>query len=640
MPFGAHDSAMSKTASRGYVAVALLVFAVAIAAFLGSYKLSSAALKPPTLTKEQNDICNKKKAAATKASANSDPLKQTFESKDVTEENRCVAAIYDTKTKTAKCVGERTTISIKKGSGAIESRPEANVPPGICATDYCHENSECSKVVPINGNGSLSGWTKAMVSAKYLTSETANQFLVKMGDLDANRSKELNDLINQTVEAELKLKETQQKLNDANSKLEGVLIYCEAINKDPTICTPENVNKAQVDAQNAREAQLAAQKERDELAAKQVQLQAPARPDDRPPVPSEKCLADPSKCSPAELPARQGMIDAATRAAAEERGPAGAGQNAGMNQLLQGLMRAMMQPQPQVAPAQACSTDPNGYAQQQQQYQSQLQQYNYQLQQYNYQFQLYTQQQQQLAAQQGDLGGGLGGLGAMGPIAPVPPIQPSPCTPATAGQCTAQQPVKPDPANCTVGTWQPTYSGACVIGWQCTAGGGPAASLTCQPKVADAGMTLAIAYSCASGEATGNGFTAADQPAGSATVTLATPPAGTNMAVYSLTCKDPKLGTSGAQCTVQVNKPSIILVANPKTVASGQTTLIGWTTAGMQSCIISSPNQANFTQNNSSNTSVTGAATTDPISGTANFTLNCQTTAGGTRSATVSVTSQ
>ena len=308
----------------------------------------------------------------------------------------------------------------------------------------------------------------------------------------------------------------------------------------------------------------------------------------------------------------------------------GGGGPSPLNSLLSGLLRGLLTPQPPQMPAQTCSSDPNGYAQQQQQYQQQLQQYNYQLQQYNY-------QQQLSSMYSGGYGGGYGGSSFMSAI---PPAQPTPCTPATSQQCQGQPP-QPPAENCNAGTWRPTQNGACVTGWQCvpSSSGAPTASLSCQPQIADVGMTLAVSYSCSAGTAIGSGFVASTSPSGSATTTIAAPPAGTNTAMYRLTCNNGGT-TAGAQCSVQVALPTIILVANPKTVHSGGASLIGWITSGMQSCVVSSPDDSSFTSRNSSNTSVNGTATTSPVTTSTGYLLHCQTIGGGTRDATTTLSVQ
>ena len=208
------------------------------------------------------------------------------------------------------------------------------------------------------------------------------------------------------------------------------------------------------------------------------------------------------------------------------------------------------------------------------------------------------------------------------------------------GQNCPAAPVQPDPSGCSAGgTWRPTYNGACVNGWQCTSGsatGQFAAQISCQPQIADVGMSLAISYSCSSGTSVGSGFQTNGTQSGSATVTIANPPANTNTATYGLTCTNQNQ-TASAQCTVQVGRPSIILVANPKAVATSTASRLGWVTSGMQSCVISSPDLPAFTLQNANNTSVNGTATTPPLNSAARFLLHCTTVGGGTRQASTTV---
>ena len=207
------------------------------------------------------------------------------------------------------------------------------------------------------------------------------------------------------------------------------------------------------------------------------------------------------------------------------------------------------------------------------------------------------------------------------------------------GQNCPAAPVQPDPSGCSAGTWKPTYTGACVNGWQCTSGSGTgqfAAQISCQPQIADVGMSLAISYSCFSGTSEGSGFQTNGAQSGSATVTVANPPANTNTATYGLKCTN-QGQTATAQCTVQVGRPFIVLVANPRAVASSTASRLGWVTSGMQSCVISSPDLPAFTAQNAGNTSVSGTATTPPLNSAARFFLNCTTVGGGTRQASTTV---
>lgn len=114
------------------------------------------------------------------------------------------------------------------------------------------------------------------------------------------------------------------------------------------------------------------------------------------------------------------------------------------------------------------------------------------------------------------------------------------------------------------------------------------------------------------------------------------PLAGSNIANFGLTCTDKGL-TSSTSCTVQAAKPAIVLVANPKSVELGEKASIGWVTASMKECIISSPSQPNFTAENAGKKNANGVATTDPINGATNFLLTCTTVGGNTREATTTV---
>lgn len=152
-------------------------------------------------------------------------------------------------------------------------------------------------------------------------------------------------------------------------------------------------------------------------------------------------------------------------------------------------------------------------------------------------------------------------------------------------------------------------------------------------------MTIAITYSCSSGTSSGSGFQTNGAQTGSTTVTIANPPLGTNVATYGLTCTDEGRNVS-KDCSIQVAKPGIVLITNPKTVFSGTTSAIGWVTSGMQSCVISSPDLPSFTEQNKNATNVNGAVVTPPLSSAATFVLKCVTIGGGTRQASTIVTVQ
>lgn len=264
--------------------------------------------------------------------------------------------------------------------------------------------------------------------------------------------------------------------------------------------------------------------------------------------------------------------------------------------------------------AQACSTDANTYAQQQQLYNQQLQQYNYQLQQYNQQSYYGTN---------------------YGLTAPTPP---QPCTPSTGSQCSSQ-PSQPAASSCSAGTWKPTYSGSCITGWQCVPSSttaAPTALLSCQPKTADVGTSVSVSYTCTNSvSSSALGFSTGGALSGSATTTVVAPASGTTNTL-TLTCSNGST-TASDQCSIQVVQPSIILVANPKAVTAGEGTSIGWITSGMKSCVVSSPDLPDFTAKNASNTSVNGMATTSALTAPALIQLSCTTLGGATKSATTTV---
>jgi hypothetical protein len=171
----------------------------------------------------------------------------------------------------------------------------------------------------------------------------------------------------------------------------------------------------------------------------------------------------------------------------------------------------------------------------------------------------------------------------------------------------------------------------CLASYQCVPGAGstlgqtPTPQISCSPQVADVNESVAISYSCQNATgSSGSGFSTNGQTSGSATATIISPPSGTNTATYGLTCTGSGQSAS-AQCSVQINQPAIDLVADPQSVPSGNTTSIGWVTAGMQSCVISSAQDANFTQENAGSTNVNGVAQSDAITQNTTYTLTCQT---------------
>lgn len=166
----------------------------------------------------------------------------------------------------------------------------------------------------------------------------------------------------------------------------------------------------------------------------------------------------------------------------------------------------------------------------------------------------------------------------------------------------------------------------------------PKAEISCQPQVADVGMSIAISYACRnSATSGGTGFSTGNQLSGSATPVIEAPVIGSNDTVkYGLTCS--KAGkTDTAECVVKINKSSIVLISNPVEVVSGGDANIGWVTSGMDECTISSPTLSGFTAENAGNTSTSGVAKTPPLTQDTKFVLSCTTKAGATKTAETTV---
>jgi len=205
------------------------------------------------------------------------------------------------------------------------------------------------------------------------------------------------------------------------------------------------------------------------------------------------------------------------------------------------------------------------------------------------------------------------------------------------GQQCPPPPSQPDPARCAGGSWRPTYNGVCVGNWQCVGGTDEiVAQLSCQPQIADVGMSVAISYSCSMGTSVGSGFETNGAPSGATSVSVAAPPGASNRATYALTCSY-QGKTTTKECSVQVAKPSIVLVTNPKTVDTGKSAMLGWVTSGMQACVVSSPDLPAFTSENATRTNVNGTTLTPTLTNEARFLLRCTTLGGSVREATTTV---
>lgn len=165
----------------------------------------------------------------------------------------------------------------------------------------------------------------------------------------------------------------------------------------------------------------------------------------------------------------------------------------------------------------------------------------------------------------------------------------------------------------------------------------PKAQISCQPRLADVGMQVALSFACQNSAASvGRGFSTGGQLSGSASAVVEKPALGTRAVTYGLTCsKDGQMDS--AECTVEIHRSSVVLVANPKVIQPGETTNVGWVTSGMESCTISSSDLQPFTEANENNFSTGGTAKTPVLGQNTKFVLTCTTKAGGTKIAETEV---
>ncbi len=213
---------------------------------------------------------------------------------------------------------------------------------------------------------------------------------------------------------------------------------------------------------------------------------------------------------------------------------------------------------------------------------------------------------------------------------------------ATSSLTTCPTPPAKPTTSCA-GTWeQEVTSGSagalCVSGWKCSIIGTiqPTAEISCAPLITDAGMNVSISYTCGNNatSSVGTNFSTRGLLSGTATTTA---PTTSSSITYSLACTGEDNQTKTASCTVQVARPSIVMVATPQRVARGESAHIGWVTSGMRSCVVSSPDSTAFTTQNSSNTSTSGTAETPGITTAMNVVLRCETVGGNFRTASTTV---
>ncbi len=225
------------------------------------------------------------------------------------------------------------------------------------------------------------------------------------------------------------------------------------------------------------------------------------------------------------------------------------------------------------------------------------------------------------------------------------------CVSAPQNQC--PPPPQMPPASACSGTWNETTSTLgnavqCVTGWTCelntpgatttpdtTPTGAPTAEISCAPSIADAGTAISITYACGN-SATSSGSNFSTRGALSGTASLTAPTASTTIS-FGVACVNTQGQAKTDTCSVQIVRPTIVLVARPQSVAPGEKSTVGWVSTGMQSCVISSPQSSAFTAANAGQTATSGTAETPPLTASMTMVLRCETLGGNVRSASTTV---
>lgn len=653
----------------GYSILAALVFVAIlggvavffdIAASYGNPVAMSAAAANPsaTETKKLTDPETEKKCneAIKKAQSNAgkSPMVNHQFKGDTFEPNKCVGALADAskissvmardkisqaeallKDDSYTCWGESTKVYMnKKGEGTITSQVKEGVEKGMCETQFCDESGvNCSSSKLKDGKESI---MKQLTSDKDLLKQlTPSQLegVKNLGEMSPAQQQVLKDVFaEQKIETENQIKKNETRLAEVNQALEN----CAWGGCD------EAQNAANAKALAAEKAQLEAKN--NELKQRMEALAQGERSDLKPATPNSQFDGWGTPCSDAKadratcgtyapkpavvnppIPPRDPRKPSTFADPSGSPQPSSGGGNplSALGSLLQNFAKGLAGSGALSPKGPACPSDPNAYQQQQQQYQMQMQQYNQQLQQYNY-------QQQQIYNYGGTL--------------PTPPTPPVACTPTDTSNTCPAAPAQPAVSGCLSGSWRPVTTKLsnghqCTSSWQCVPSNvtPPTAELSCQPKVADVGMTIAISFACSGATgSTGGGFSTQDATSGSTTTVIATPPAGATTITYGVTCRNQSL-TARAECSVQIAKPTIVLLVNPKVVPSGEASTVGWITSGMQACTVSSPQMPGFTTQNASKKNVNGVATTSPITRETQVVLTCDTLGGGTRVASTTI---
>ncbi len=152
---------------------------------------------------------------------------------------------------------------------------------------------------------------------------------------------------------------------------------------------------------------------------------------------------------------------------------------------------------------------------------------------------------------------------------------------------------------------------------------GPVAQISCQPKIAQSGMKVGIAFGCTNSvSSAGGGFSTGGLLWGATEDRIAENlPNGTME--YALTCSDGRRSAS-ASCSVAVMKPFMLLSSQ----AVNMNASLAWVTRGMDQCDLSSPGNTELSARFENPVPQSGALTIPAITTDTEIALTCTSVSG------------
>ncbi len=158
---------------------------------------------------------------------------------------------------------------------------------------------------------------------------------------------------------------------------------------------------------------------------------------------------------------------------------------------------------------------------------------------------------------------------------------------------------------------------------------GPVAQISCQPKIAESGMKVGIAFGCANSTLSeGGGFDTGARLWGATEEQIAAGlPNGTM--IYALKCSDGRR-VARASCSVAVMKPFMLLTSQ----TDGDTASVAWVTRGMDVCDLSAPQDATLSSSFENPLPQSGALTREAPAADTEIVLTCTTVGGVVRQMT------